>query len=120
MPPILPALAEERRDRSNGTRQGSVEQLLLVELKSGVRNAPATRVQAAEPGAVDEAERDRLASGVRANGDGRGKHAAIPDGVRPDQKLATRNTRERVQPVRRPGKPHVAQWYEGARVATSV
>ena len=100
---------------------GSVEQLsLLVELKSGVTNAPTARVQAAEPGVVEEAERDRLASRVRANGDRRGKPAAIPDGARPDQKLTTRNTRERVQPVRRPKEPCVGQRHEGARAPTSV
>jgi hypothetical protein len=85
-----------------------------------VGNTPAARVQAAEPAAVDEAERDRLASRVRANGDGRGKPAGIPDGPRPDEQLPTRNTRERVQPVRRPRKPRVGQRYEGARVPTSV
>ena len=58
---------------------------LLVGLESGVRNAPAARVQAAVPGAVDEGKRDRLASRVRANGDGRDKPATIPDGAGADE-----------------------------------
>src|SRR6266550_862398 len=53
----------------------------FAKLKSGVRNARAARVQAAVPGAVDEGKRDRLASRVRANGDGRDKPATIPDGA---------------------------------------
>ena len=120
-PPILSVGGGVKLESRLRAAMGPAERLeLLAGLESGVRNAPAVRVQAAEPGAVDEAERDRLASSVRANGEGRGKPAAIPDGARPDEQLPTRNTRERVQPVRRPGKPHVAQWYEGARVATSV
>jgi hypothetical protein len=54
-------------------------------LRSGVRNAPTARVQAAVPSAVDEGKRDRLASRVRPNGDGRGKPATIPDGAGADE-----------------------------------
>jgi len=43
------------------------------------------RVQAVEPGVVEEAERDRLPSRVRANGDGRRETAAIPDGAGADE-----------------------------------